>query len=128
MKSTVHPQHAADSQVSAAMDVNEALQRLGDDQELLREIMQIYLEDAPALVERIHASAGSSDATALRRAAHSLRGLASTLSAYEVVSAISRLEHLGEPRNVSDESSAIRDVDARVAELNDAVEHFLRRK
>ena len=48
------------------MDVADALQRLGDDRDLLREIIQIYLEDSPAMMDNMHASAASGDAAVLQ--------------------------------------------------------------
>lgn len=128
MKSTVHSRNEFDPHFGEVMNVDEALQRLGDDVDLLRDIVQIYLEDAPAIVEKIHSSISQSDTNGLQRAAHSLKGLAATLSAAEVVGVAAKLEHLAATRNLSDASKTIAEVDERVEELNQAVQQFLRRK
>lgn len=132
MKSTVHSrsgQDALSKDVSKdVMNVDDALRRLGDDVELLRDIVQIYLEDAPGMVEKIHNAVDQADANALQRAAHSLKGLAATLSASEVVGAAARLEHLAVSKNLADAPKAAAEVDQHVSDLNAAVQHLLRRK
>jgi HPt (histidine-containing phosphotransfer) domain-containing protein len=128
MKSTVQSRSNQGSPSNEVMNVPDALQRLGDDMELLRDIVQIYLEDAPVMIERIHTAIDHSDNNALQRAAHSLKGLAATLSASEVVGAASRLEHIAASRNLSEAAKTAAEVEDRVRELNDAVQQFLRRK
>jgi len=128
MKSTAPARIASESQVGAVMDVSDALQRLGNDEELLREIVKIYLEDAPGIVERIHTAVSAADSNGLRRAAHSLKGLAATLSAHEVAGVTSRLEHMGATRNLAEAAKTVAEVDQRVAELDEAVRVYLRRK
>ena len=117
-----------DPRWGATLDIDDALQRLGNDEELLRDIAQIYLEDCPALLERIHRAVAAANAGELQRAAQALKGLAATLSAAEVVGTTQRLEHLAAAGNVKDAGRAADEVDARVAELNEAVQAFLRRK
>jgi HPt (histidine-containing phosphotransfer) domain-containing protein len=128
MKSTVQSRSNQVSPSDEVMNVPDALQRLGDDMELLRDIVQIYLEDAPVMIERIRAAIKQSDANALQRAAHSLKGLAATLSASEVVGAAVRLEHIAASRNLADAATTAAEVEQRVQALNDAVQQFLRRK
>ena len=110
------------------MNVRDALNRLGDDEDLLRDIMQIYLEDAHAMIEKIHKAVAASDGNSLQRAAHSLKGLAATLSAHEVVGAAARLEHIAASRNLSEAEVRAAEVEQPVSELIQAAQQFLRRK
>lgn len=128
MKSTVQSRSDQHSSADEVMNTRDALNRLGDDEELLRDIMQIYLEDAPAMIEKIHKAVAESDANSLQRAAHSLKGLAATLSAHEVASAAARLEHIAASRNLGEAAQSAAEVDQRVSELNQAAQQFLRRK
>jgi HPt (histidine-containing phosphotransfer) domain-containing protein len=128
MKSTVHSRSSQDAVSKDVMNVNDALRRLGDDEELLRDIVQIYLEDAPGIIERIHNAAAQGDTNALQRAAHSLKGLGATLSASEVVGAAARLEHMAASKSLSDAAKAVAEVDRHVSDLNAAVQQLLRRK
>src|SRR5688500_15995122 len=109
MKSTMPSRSGGDPRWGVTLDVKDALQRLGNDEELLRDIIQIYLEDSPAMLERIHAAVAAADANELQRAAHILKGLAATLSAAEVVGVAQRLEHIGASRNLTDAASAAED-------------------
>ena len=110
------------------MDVDEALQRLGNDDDLLRDIIQIYLEDAPGMIQKIRAAIEENNADSLQRAAHSLKGLASTLSAHEVVDVAYRLEHIAATRNLAEAAKTAAEAEQRVDELSRAVKDYLRQK
>jgi two-component system sensor histidine kinase/response regulator len=127
MKSTVDSRSKGEAEISEVMDVEEALERLGNDEDLFRDIVQNYLEDAPGILSKIHAAADGSDSQTLQRAAHSLKGLASTLSAHEVVGASSKLEYMGASHNLAETAKALEDLDRRVEELNRTIEQLLRR-
>lgn len=61
-------------------DREEALERLDDDVELLDELIEIFLEDTPALVEELRQAIVQGDALVSERLAHSLKGAALNLS------------------------------------------------
>jgi HPt (histidine-containing phosphotransfer) domain-containing protein len=81
---------------SAPVDVVELRRQLGDDDELIAETIQIFLEDYPLQLQHVAAAVATSDAQALRRSAHALRGAASNLWAVHVVEIARRLERQGE--------------------------------
>jgi two-component system, sensor histidine kinase and response regulator len=128
MKSTAHAHGGIASELRGVMDVEEALERLGNDEDLLREIVKIYLEDVPGIVDKIHTSVSGGDSFSLQRAAHSLKGLAATLSAHEVVGIAMRLEHMGATKNLNEAAKSVTEVDQRVSELTQAVKKLLRPK
>jgi HPt (histidine-containing phosphotransfer) domain-containing protein len=128
MKSPAHTASKSMTSLGAVLDVADALDRLGNDEELLREIIQIYAEDSPHMLEQIHAAAANGDARALQRAAHSLKGLAATLSAQDVVGSAARLEHMGAVCNLADASTVVGEGDQRATRLDDAVQEFLHGK
>ena len=51
-----------------------ALSRVGGDEDLLREIAGLFLDDYPNLVEKIKQALAANDARGLERASHSLKG------------------------------------------------------
>jgi signal transduction histidine kinase/CheY-like chemotaxis protein len=51
-----------------------ALARVNGDEELLRELTQLFLDDCPRLIAELQAAMEQKDATGLRRAAHTLKG------------------------------------------------------
>jgi HPt (histidine-containing phosphotransfer) domain-containing protein len=109
------------------MDVEDALQRLDHDEDLFREIVQIYVEDAPALLRTIHDAVDHADASGLQRAAHSLKGMTATLSAQQAVAAAYHLEQMGASGNLNEASTAVEAIDQRIGELDGAVRSYLKR-
>jgi len=55
-----------------------ALSRVGGDVELLKEVVELFLDDYPSTFEKIRGAVASRDATALEHHAHSLKGSVST--------------------------------------------------
>ena len=78
-----------------AFDRHVALLRVGGDEELLKEIADIFLEDYPKVLEEIQAALACGDARRLEQSAHTLKGSAGNFGAKAVVETASRLEQLG---------------------------------
>ncbi len=74
------------------LNLSGALARLRGDRELLRALIDIFLEDAQPLLDRVKSAYHASDAAALHYAAHSLRGLAANFDAQGVIEPALRLE------------------------------------
>jgi HPt (histidine-containing phosphotransfer) domain-containing protein len=110
------------------MDVEDALHRLDHDQDLLREIVLIYVEDSPGMLTTIQRAVEQGDASSLQRAAHSLKGLAATLSARDTANAAYRLEQLGASGNLTEAKPALTALEQRLTELNESVDAFLHRR
>jgi HPt (histidine-containing phosphotransfer) domain-containing protein len=62
--------------------------------DLIVELIDLYLGDAPQWVEAIRTAADSQDATLLRRAAHTLKGSSGSLGIRQVAETCRRLEQL----------------------------------
>ena len=125
MRSTISPPDGSDFP-QAPMDVQDALSRLDDDRELLSAIIEIYLEDSPALLQKIRRAIMGNDPRALQRAAHNLKGLAVTLSAGDVAAASSRLEHMGASNCLSDAAAAVADLESHLNDLNSAAQRYVK--
>jgi HPt (histidine-containing phosphotransfer) domain-containing protein len=106
------------------MDVPSTLKRLGNDVELFNQIVEIYLEDAPELYASARRAIAESDAASLRRAAHSLKGLAATMSASQAMGAALRLEQLGAANDLDEAPQALEQLNQRLCELNVALEAY----
>jgi HPt (histidine-containing phosphotransfer) domain-containing protein len=100
----------------------EVLDRLGDDQELLEELCQIFLKESPKLMERLRQGMANGDAEAVQHAAHSLKGEVSYLAAAGATQAARRLEDMGHERNLSAVSEAIRVMERELDQLRQAIE------
>lgn len=94
-----------------------ALERLGGDEELLREVAQLFLEEYPALVTQIRAAVAAEDPEALQRAAHSLKGSVSNFGADNAYHAAFTLELMGRNREMAQARSGM-------AALEEALEYI----
>ena len=68
------------------------LARAGGSYGVLREIIELFLEDSPKLLDAIRAALANGDAQAVYRAAHTLKGSAGNFDAHETVAIAQRLE------------------------------------
>jgi CheY-like chemotaxis protein/HPt (histidine-containing phosphotransfer) domain-containing protein len=73
-------------------DREAALQAVGGDPVLLREVTGIFIEDSPKRIEEARSALGRGDAAALSRAAHTLKGAAGAVCACSVQRAARDLE------------------------------------
>jgi HPt (histidine-containing phosphotransfer) domain-containing protein len=65
----------------------------GDNDEFLREIAGIFLEDTPLRIAELEESLQTADVTKFARAAHSIKGSSSNLGAMALRAAAEKLEH-----------------------------------
>ncbi len=77
------------------LDFKEALEHVGGDTRLLRELAAVFVAEAPKMRGAIGDALEARDAQRLRRAAHTLKGASSTFGAHAAFEAASRLEKLG---------------------------------
>jgi CheY-like chemotaxis protein/HPt (histidine-containing phosphotransfer) domain-containing protein len=96
---------------------DQILNRVDGDVALLRELVTMFLEDCPRLLEEIQAAVGRKDAEALSRAAHALKGSIGNFDSGVAFSAALHLEMLGREGDLSR-------VDEAWAALRDAVARF----
>ncbi len=77
------------------MDEDAFLKRCGGDVALKRELIQLFVNEYPALLTVLHDAIASRDAGGLREAAHSLKGSSCNFGAERVTAAALRLEQMG---------------------------------
>lgn len=82
------------------LDLSSALSRLGGDDELLREIALLFLDEYPKLLCEIQAAGTSRNAEALLRAAHSLKGSVTNFGADAAYRAALALETAGRTKDL----------------------------
>jgi CheY-like chemotaxis protein len=79
----------------SVFDRDAVLERVEGNSELMQEIIGLFFDEIPGLLSAIHEAMVRRDAKALARAAHTLKGAMSNLSANEAFAAALRLEMLG---------------------------------
>jgi two-component system, sensor histidine kinase and response regulator len=92
-----------------------AIGRLGGDLELYRELVRSFLSDSAGLLPRLQAAIAASDADAVHKAAHSLKGVAATCGAVAVAEAAANLEASALDRNLSVASELVDQLHAGMA-------------
>lgn len=76
------------------LDVAQLRDRLGDDEELVADVIRLYLEDYPQRLDAIAAAIEARDFARVRAEAHTLKGSASSLAGGRVAEAARRLEEI----------------------------------
>lgn len=77
---------------SVACDLDAVLIALEGDRDLLLRMIQVFLDESPALRERTQQALAARDATALARAAHTLRGALANFAARDAGATAQLLE------------------------------------
>ncbi|HPO16364.1 MAG TPA: response regulator [Candidatus Hydrogenedentes bacterium] len=88
-------------------DKQSALARVGGDEAILNEILDVYLEDAALQIELLHKTAAGNDAVALARQAHSLKSAAGNVGAAAMREIAFTIESAGREGNISLAASMI---------------------
>jgi signal transduction histidine kinase/CheY-like chemotaxis protein len=108
--------------VPSAIDSAGLLARVGGDQELMRDVIRLFLEDCPVRLSAIRAAITAGDAEALRSTAHALRGAAGTLSAAGLVDAATVLERIGAENRLDAAEGAWKTLNTQAAHLAAALQ------
>jgi len=100
------------------LDRDVALARVGGDAELLKELAELFLEEYPRLLAELHAASHRSDARALERTAHGLKGSVANFGARPAVEAALRVEHLGRDQKMTEVEHALRSLELALAAVH----------
>jgi len=85
---------AREENAPALADLDQALDILGGLEELLAEVLEVYLAELPDRRRTLAAALAQGDMAALRMAAHSLKGVSASVGACAASQAAKNLEHL----------------------------------
>jgi CheY-like chemotaxis protein len=107
------------------VDFDAALERMDGNRELLADMATFFLEDSPALVARIRAGLQNGSCEEVRRAAHSLKGLASNFGAERTVQTARTVEKAAEAGDVSQAAEYFSELEQCVNELTGALQQSL---
>lgn len=107
-----------DSVGESGLDRQLALSRVGGDEELLKEIAAVFLEDYPNSLREIRTAIDSGDSSLLERSAHSLKGSVANFGARDAVASAWRLEQMGRARQLHDGAGTLRELELALASLH----------
>ena len=108
-----------------AFDADALRHRLSGDQELMVEVVRLFLEDLPLRLAAIKDAVAGGNAVALREAAHALKGAAANLSALGLFEATRVLERVAAESRMNAAEAAWRQVSIEASNVIDVLHrHF----
>ena len=110
-----------DSTEREVFDREAALARVEGDVELLEEIVEIFLDEAPGVLTSIRESAGRRDGEALERDADKLKGSVGNLGAKRAFDAAQELESIGRGGDLTKGTSASERLEEEIGRLERAL-------
>jgi HPt (histidine-containing phosphotransfer) domain-containing protein len=100
-----------------------ALKRLGGDEQLFRELATYFIEDADELLKAIRSGLATHSAEHIKRASHSLRGLAANFDAESIVAIAGSIEEMARKGEL-EMGAAVADLEAEVQSLRDVLKGY----
>jgi CheY-like chemotaxis protein len=107
------------------LDWAHALQTVQGDVELLRSIVQAFVEECPRLQQRIGRAVGEGDAKGLQLAAHTIKGSLRYFGAQQAFAAALGLEQMGRAARLDGAAAAQATLDAELGRLTPLLQEFL---
>ncbi len=101
-----------------------ALFRLGGDEELLKELIRLFRQDAQSLREKIHSGLAAGDAESTARAAHNIKGLAANFDATAVVEAANDIERQAVQSDLVAAEKLVPTLESELARLLSVLESY----
>ncbi|HIK27865.1 MAG: response regulator [Oscillatoriaceae bacterium SKW80] len=107
---------------AAAPLLNEKVLQSLREIEALDEVIDIYLENVPILLQSIHEAIALNDAPALRNAAHSMKSTSGTVGASSLFELCKHLEAMGRAGTTADAPPLLKQVEAEFMKVKAALE------
>ena len=111
-----------------AFDHAAALERVGGDEDLLRQIAEMFVQICPEWLESLQTHLNERDQTATRRMSHSLKSSADNVGGHLACASMSRLENAAAEGHLDDAMSMWPECRGQYVRLLDAVSLFVAKK
>jgi HPt (histidine-containing phosphotransfer) domain-containing protein len=111
-------------QAESIMDWNAALEQIGGSEDLLRELMELFLEESGKLMPALRQAVEQRNMADVRRLAHTVKGAATHFTAHSVVAAALRLETMGRDGDLAGADEAYARLEREVEQLKQALGDF----
>lgn len=105
----------------SGLDLNVALSRVDGDEEILREIAQIFVDSYLDQLAEVRKAIEANDAVALHGAAHSLKGSVGNFGAEAAFQIVRRLEMMGRNADLTGAAQALAELEAALDRLYQAL-------
>jgi HPt (histidine-containing phosphotransfer) domain-containing protein len=108
----------------STIDLAALLAGFGGSRRLVNEVVDVFLEDAPAMLTRLRTAARTNDGAELARAAHAIKGSAGLFSQGAAYQSARHLEHLARSGDLTRVDAACADVEADMSQLMAELRHL----
>ena len=112
--SSKSPEQDAALHSAPAWDIAQTLERLGGDEKLLYEVVEIFLEEGPKQITSLRRAIADGNAADIERAAHSLKGELGYLGIFAVTQKASELEGMGRCRDLQQSAEVFAAFDTEI--------------
>jgi len=106
-------------------DYEDFLHRIDGDVELLKEVIEIFLEDTPGLLTNLYAGIKSGDTVAVERAVHTLKGATANISAKRLQQLSQQVQLILKNNNVAYLVQFIDDFEENYEKLDQVLRDYL---
>ncbi|HHL40196.1 MAG TPA: response regulator [Deltaproteobacteria bacterium] len=103
------------------LDREAAMERVEGDMELLREVIGLFVEDYPGLLDELREAVAAGDGGRIERAAHRLKGSVDNLGAVAAVEAAARLEAMGREGRLEEAGRALEALEGEIVRFEQAL-------
>ncbi|MCB9937185.1 MAG: response regulator [Planctomycetaceae bacterium] len=107
------------------MNWNAAVEQIGGREDLLREVMTLFVSEADSYLTEIQEAIKREDMGEIRRLAHTIKGSAAHFAAQSTVAAAFRLEKMGHDGDLTGVDEAYATLESEVKRLNEAIANLL---
>jgi HPt (histidine-containing phosphotransfer) domain-containing protein len=116
-KASTSEEQKPDPGSAATWDITKTLDSLGGDKELLREVVEILLAEAPQQMARLRRAIAEGDATSIERMAHGLKGELGYLGISELSQGAGQLEGLGRRCELQKATEVFADFETQISAI-----------
>lgn len=99
-------------------DMTVALKRMGNNAQLLREVIELVRADMPDVVRQLRAAVDGSKPVEVERAAHSLQGMAVTFGADAALFFVVSLKEMAQAGDLSRAANTLEYVEREISRLD----------
>jgi len=119
------PAPAPEAQMVPMVNLKTLLAGFGGNRRLVQEVVDVFLEDAPAMLTRLRDAARANDGAAIAAAAHAIKGSAGLFSQGAAYESARRVEQLARSGELAKAEAACADIEADVSQLMAELRHLL---
>ncbi len=113
---------------SPTIDNKLLMKGFDGDWNFLKEVIEIFLDDYPRLIDNLRKSFEDGDCNTLMRSAHSLKGMLKNFQAEKAAETAFDLEKKGKAENLSDVEMGIEDLSAQIAQIDKMLRGVLKQR